>query len=86
MMVYLPHDLESSLQAAVQSGHFVSIGEAVAEAVRLLLKERRLENPQPPPVHDDNPPDPLWGLMRDDPELMDEIVADAYPRRREGAW
>jgi hypothetical protein len=30
--------------------------------------------------------DPILGCMRDDAELMDEIVADAYRRRREEIW
>jgi hypothetical protein len=30
--------------------------------------------------------DPILGLMRDDAELMDEIVADAYRHRREETW
>jgi hypothetical protein len=32
------------------------------------------------------PPDPILGLMRDDAELMDEIVPNAYRRRREDKW
>ena len=31
-------------------------------------------------------PDPILGLMRDDAELMDEIVADAYRQRRDESW
>ena len=31
-------------------------------------------------------PDPVLGCMRDDAELMDEIVADAYRLRREETW
>jgi hypothetical protein len=31
-------------------------------------------------------PDPILGLMRDDAELMDEIVADAYRQRRDETW
>ena len=30
--------------------------------------------------------DPILGCMRDDAELIDEIVADAYRRRREETW
>jgi len=37
MTIHLPQDVESSLQAAVHSGHFASIDEAIAEAARLLL-------------------------------------------------
>jgi hypothetical protein len=37
----LPKDLESSLRAEVHGGHFASLDEAMAEAVRLLLRHRR---------------------------------------------
>src|SRR4051812_11330643 len=37
MNTHLPQELETSLQAEVNSGHFPSIDEAMAEAVRLLL-------------------------------------------------
>lgn len=30
--------------------------------------------------------DPILGLMRNDTQLMDEIVADVYRRRREEKW
>jgi Arc/MetJ-type ribon-helix-helix transcriptional regulator len=37
MVIQLPEDLESSILAEVQSGHFASVDEAMAEAARLLL-------------------------------------------------
>lgn len=81
MKIHIPKDLESSIQAAVHSGHFTSLDAAMTEAARLLLRELGRE---PAPIHDGElTPDPLWGLMRDDAELMDEIVADAYRHRRE---
>jgi Arc/MetJ-type ribon-helix-helix transcriptional regulator len=86
MTIHLHQDVESSLQAAVHSGHFASIDEAIAEAARLLLRELRLGHLPPPPVRDNNPPDPVLGCMREDAELMDEIVADAYRHRREETW
>src|SRR5271157_404913 len=86
MTIHLPQDLESSLQTAVHSGHFASMDEAIAEAARLLLRELKLGHLAPPPVRDDNPPDPVLGCMREDAELMDEIVADAYRHRREETW
>ncbi len=30
--------------------------------------------------------DPILGLMRDNAELMDEVVSDAYRHRREETW
>jgi Arc/MetJ-type ribon-helix-helix transcriptional regulator len=46
MTIHLPHDLESSIQAAVQSGHFSSVDDAMTEAARLLLQ--RLDQVPPP--------------------------------------
>lgn len=84
MTIHLPKELESSIEAAVHSGRFASIDDAMAEAVRLLLRELRQK---PTPVNaGDTAPDPILGLMRDDAELMDEIVADAYRHRREDKW
>jgi Arc/MetJ-type ribon-helix-helix transcriptional regulator len=40
MIIHLPYDLESSILAEVQSGHFASVDEAMAEAARLLLRQR----------------------------------------------
>jgi Arc/MetJ-type ribon-helix-helix transcriptional regulator len=37
MVIQLPEDLEGSILAEVQSGHFASVDEAMAEAARLLL-------------------------------------------------
>ncbi len=39
MTIHLPQDLESSLRAEVSSGHFASLDDAMAEAVRLLLRD-----------------------------------------------
>ena len=38
MTIYLPEDLESSIQAAVHSGRYVSVDDAITQAVRLLLR------------------------------------------------
>ncbi len=46
MTIHLPNDLETSIRAEVASGHFASVDEAMAEAARLLLRQRRHENAQ----------------------------------------
>jgi hypothetical protein len=46
------------------------------------LESKMAATPAPPRPDDD----PILGLMRDDVELMDEIVADAYRHRREETW
>jgi Arc/MetJ-type ribon-helix-helix transcriptional regulator len=87
MTIHLPKDVETSIQAAVLSGHFASVDEAMTEAARLLLRELVQVQKTEAPANANNPaPDPIWGFMRDDAELMDEIVADAYRHRREETW
>jgi Arc/MetJ-type ribon-helix-helix transcriptional regulator len=87
MTIHLPNDVERSIEAFVQSGRFASIDDAMVEAARLLLREL---NQKPQGTLSGNKtdpgPDPILGLMRDDAELMDEIVADAYQKRREEKW
>jgi Arc/MetJ-type ribon-helix-helix transcriptional regulator len=86
MTIHLPRDVESSIEAAVQSGRFASVDAAITEAARLLLRELAHEPQLAGATAKASVPDPLLGLMRDDVELMDEIVADAYRRRREETW
>jgi Arc/MetJ-type ribon-helix-helix transcriptional regulator len=85
MTIQLRPHIETSIKAAVHSGHFASMDEAMTEAARLLLRNlsRRPKPTASPASADDDTPDPILGLMRDDAELMDEIVAEAYRRRRE---
>ena len=59
----------------------------MAEAARLLLRELA-QGEQPKPGADASDPtfDPILGWMRDNAELMDEIVADTYRQRRDETW
>jgi Arc/MetJ-type ribon-helix-helix transcriptional regulator len=82
MTIHLPDDLERSIQAAVQSGRFASVDDAMAEAARLLLRTIPPE-PKPLPTITAAPADPLLGIWRDAPGEIDEIVAEAMQRRRE---
>jgi Arc/MetJ-type ribon-helix-helix transcriptional regulator len=85
MTITLPTDLESSIQAAVHSGRFASVDDAMAEAVRLLLRELD----QGPPKSEGNVSAlglGSIGAMRDSADELDEIVADAYRKRREETW
>jgi Arc/MetJ-type ribon-helix-helix transcriptional regulator len=86
MTIHLPPDIESSIQAAVHSGHFASVDAAMTEAASLLLQKLNLGKQQTTPSVNGGNPDPVLGCMRDDAELMDEIVADAYRHRREDNW
>ncbi len=98
MTIHLPHDLESSIAAAVHSGQFASVDDAMAEAARLLLREIKRRAEKPKPTATGASPDPLpgnWqdaagvgsiGAMRDAADELDEIVADAMKRRKEEPW
>ena len=85
MTIQLPQQIEDSIKAAVHSGQFASMDKAMTEAARLLLRDlsRRPTPTSSPADAGDDTPDPLLGLMGDDADLMDEIVAEAYRRRRE---
>ena len=83
MTIHLPEYLENSLRAAVQNGRFASVDDAMAEAARLLLQKLKEDQPT---TGSEATPDPVLGCMREDAELMDEIVADAYRHRREETW
>ncbi len=83
MTIHVSKDVENAIDAAVQSGRFASADEMVNQLVRDYARR----HPVPPQANDsEEMPDPLLGLMRDDAELMDEIVADAYRHRREDKW
>jgi hypothetical protein len=45
-----------------------------------------LGTPASPTSDDDSDADPLLGLWHDYTDEMDEIVAEAYRKRREGKW
>ena len=83
MMIHLPNDLQSRVEAAVQSGQFATVDDAMAEAARLLLREvERTGSAQPPGGNHRAAPGSI-GAMRDAADELDEIVADAYQRRNE---
>lgn len=87
MTIHLPNELERSIQEVVENGRFASVDDAMAEAARLLLRELSQGAPaRPTSEASEAPLDPILGLMRDDAELMDEIVAEAYRHRREETW
>jgi Arc/MetJ-type ribon-helix-helix transcriptional regulator len=85
MTIHLPNDLETSIQAAVQSGRFASVDDAMAEAARLLLRTIP-QGPRSTPTKTAALTDPLLGIWRDAPEEIGEIVAEAYRHRREDTW
>ena len=86
MIIHLPNDLESFIQAVVHSGHFASVDDAMAEAARLLLRQIKQGQLEPKPTASDASSDPLFGLWREDAALLDEIVDHAMKNRREQRW
>jgi Arc/MetJ-type ribon-helix-helix transcriptional regulator len=87
MTIHLPPELEGSLQAAVHNGQFASLDDAMAEAARLLLRDLDRRQQAKPPSDANHPgPDLFLGSMRDAADELDEIVADAYRKRREETW
>jgi Arc/MetJ-type ribon-helix-helix transcriptional regulator len=83
MTIHLPKELESSIEAAVHSGHFASVDDAMTEAARLLLGNLK-HRPHPPGGQANR--DPVLGsigAMQEDAAILDEIVDDIYRRRRE---
>ena len=46
MTIHLPPELETSIQAAVHSGRFASLDEAMIEAASLLVQRAQREIPR----------------------------------------
>jgi len=83
MMIHLPKDVESSINAEVLSGHFASADEAIAEAWRKYL-ERRQEQARATgqaasgqaaaTAHK-----PIWEVIEDENASIPSEVWDALP-------
>jgi Arc/MetJ-type ribon-helix-helix transcriptional regulator len=85
MTIHLPPHIESSIQAAVHSGRFASLDEAMTEAASLLVQRLNQEQAQAKLVTQP-PADPLLGAWREDADLLDEIVEHAMKVREERPW
>jgi Arc/MetJ-type ribon-helix-helix transcriptional regulator len=79
MEIHLPEDLQRFLQDQVRAGHFASEEQVVREALRQLQKVQGPGTAQPTP-------DPWLGSMREDAEMLDEIVEEAMKMREERPW
>lgn len=80
MTIHLPQNLESSILAAVQSGQFASVDEAMAEAARLLLKTCRPATPAKALTLDELDRQMLAeGLMSQLPNTAKDIDDDDEP-------
>ncbi len=85
MTIHLPDDLGGSVRAEVESGHFASADEVVAEAVRSFLRQRtQAPDMTKPPAGDEDAapaPKPIWEVFREiaasvPPETWDALPSD----------
>ena len=80
MEIQLPEDLERFVRDEVRAGHYASEEEIVRLALEQLQQARKpLPTAQPTP-------DPWLGSMREDAEMLDEIVEEAMKIREERPW
>jgi hypothetical protein len=70
--------VERDIIAEVHRGHFASIDDALAEAWRSFQLHRR----PPAPASGQE----LIGALRDDAELLDQVVEHAMKVRKERPW
>jgi Arc/MetJ-type ribon-helix-helix transcriptional regulator len=54
MTIHLPKEIESSIEAAVHSGYFASVDDAMDKAARLLLKDLEQRQPAAKPIGPDD--------------------------------
>ena len=68
MTIHLPPELESSIQAAVHSGHFTSVDDAMTEAASFLLQRLNQTQTEAKPTEAIPAYKPIW-------EEFEEIAA-----------
>ena len=78
MNVCISEEARRFVEAEVASGRYISEDAVIEDALR------RMRQQGSPPLSSvcilEN--DPLWGMFRDEPELMDQIAQDAMRDRR----
>ncbi len=79
MEIHLPEDLQRFVQDQVRTGRFRSEDQVVREALRQRQKVQGAAAGQ-------RISDPWLGSMREDAELLDEIVEEAMKIREERPW
>ena len=80
MTIHLPPHIESSIQAAVRSGHFASVDDAMTEAASLLLQRLQQEHATPPAANQaEAVPDykPIWEVAA---EIRKSIPAEEWAK------
>jgi Arc/MetJ-type ribon-helix-helix transcriptional regulator len=84
MTIIVPEELENSIHAAVQSGHFASVDDAMTEAARLLLQQLQERQASAPPeasqdAHADVDSRPIWEVFQEISAGVPEQVWEAVP-------
>jgi hypothetical protein len=78
MTIQLPADIERDILAEVHNGHFASVDAALAEAWQAFQRHR----PVAAPVSGQG----IIGALRDDADLLDQIVDHAMNVREQRPW
>jgi Arc/MetJ-type ribon-helix-helix transcriptional regulator len=85
MTINLPENLEASIREEVDSGHYASIDEAMAEAARLLLRQLKQQRETDTLLASQELPDnvqkPIWEIIEEEnrsipPEVWDDLPTD----------
>ena len=82
MTIHLPPDVERSIQAAVHSGHFASVDDAMIEAASLLLERMKHEQAKPAaarPLEAAQTHKPIWEVIEAENGLIPPEVWAALP-------
>jgi Arc/MetJ-type ribon-helix-helix transcriptional regulator len=86
MTIHLPNDLERSIQAAVQSGHFATEDDAITEIVRDYFRRKAGGQTSTSGVPEANGGLGSIGTMREDAEFLDQAVEEAMQVRENRPW
>ncbi len=77
MNILITEESRRFIKTQVLSGRYASEDEVVEAALCRMRKESPL--PRPGGTLDN---DPLWGMFRDEPQVIDQIVQDAMRDRQ----
>ena len=80
MTVHLPEDLETSIRAEVDRGRFASVDEAVAEAVRTLLRQSPPDVAEPAANGHAGPPEGRKSISEEVLEIFAEIPDEEFDK------
>ena len=78
MTIHLPNEIERDILAEVQSGHFASVDDALAEAWRAFRQRQHIPAPDTGMG--------FIGALREDADLLDQAVEHAMKMREQQPW